>query len=71
MKMLEYFYHAKFNLLTNGLKDNAPFLLYRNRLFKCDPNTGIIYEYDRRTYTRCKAVAIFAYDNIFPIKKHA
>ena len=69
MKMLDYFYNAKFDLMINGLKENTPYLTYRNRLFKCNPETGVIYEYDRFTLAHCKPVAVFAYNNIFPVKK--
>jgi hypothetical protein len=69
MKMLDYFYQNKTELMINGLNPNTAYLTYRNRLFKYDSETGIIYEYDKYTLTRCNAVAFFAYDNIFPIKK--
>ena len=69
MKMLEYFYMNRLELRINGLDSNTAYLTYHGRLFKCDPVTDIIYEYDKYTLTRCKAVAHFAYNNIFPIRK--
>ena len=31
MKMLDYFYQNRLNLMINGLKDNTAYLVYRKR----------------------------------------